>query len=178
MSSTNTAASGRLAPNMSADVSDLPSSASFLTSTFGHVKASASNATSFLHPSPRDLLLAVPRMIARAGSFAFVTVPERMDSLLGLRHSGSVIAEATGGRAQNISRAALSGLGSAQGTAAATAAEAGIAEGTSGGMLSHTLSFQQIRNFGGVFTYMTSKWALGCFTLVIHTYPTLHPLSK
>ena len=167
MSSTKIVASGRLAPDMTADAADLTSSIPFLTSTFGHVKASASNATSFLNLSPRDLLLAVPRMIARAGSFAFITLPERLDSLLGLRHSGSVIAEATGGRVQNISPAALSGSGPAQGTAAVTAAEIGVADGPSGGMLSHTLSFQQVRNFGGVFTYMTSKWALGCFTLAI-----------
>lgn len=157
---------------MTAELSDSASSLSFLASTFGHAKASASNATSFFNPSPKDLLLAVPRMIARAGSFAFITVPERMDNLLGLRNSGSVIAEATGGRTPNTSRAALSGLGSVRGTAAVTAAEARVAEGTSGGMLSHTLSFHQVRNFGGVFTYVTSKWALACFTLVLYTFPT------
>ncbi len=178
MSSTNTVASGGLAPDMSAELSDLPSSISFLASIFGQVKDSASNATSFLNPSPKDLLLAVPRMIARAGSFAFVTVPERMDNLLGLRNSGSVIAEATGGRIQNTSQAALSGLGSARGTAAATAAEATVMEGTSGGNLSHTLSFHQVRNFGGVFTYMTSKWALACFTLVLYTLPTFAKYSE
>ena len=176
MASTHAVASGGLAPNMTMDHSDLTSSISFLASTFGHVKASASNATSLLNPSPKDLLLALPRMIARAGSFAFVTVPERVDNFLGLRHGGSVIAEATGERAQNMPPAVLSGLGSAHRTAAATATEAGVAEGASGGTLSRALSFQQVRNFGGVFTYMTSKWALACFTLVLYT-PSLSLLA-
>ena len=167
MSSTNTVASGRLAPDVTVETSNLTTSVSFLTSTLGNVKASASNATSFLNPSPRDLLLAVPRMIARVGSFAFVTVPERVDSLLGLRHRGSVVAEATGGRIQKIPPAALSGLGSAQGTAAAIGVEAVAMEEATDGTFRHTLSFQQVRNFGGVFTYMTSKWAFLCFTLAI-----------
>ena len=109
-----------------------------------------------------DLLLAVPRMVVRAGSFAFVTIPERIDNLLGIRAGGSVIAEATGQGAQSIASAAVSG---AQG-AAATAAAAAATEGPEGGMLSHVLSFQHLRNFSGVFGYLTSKWALCCFTVV------------
>lgn len=102
-----------------------------------------------------DLLLVVPRMVYRAGSFAVVTVPEYIDNVLGLRAGGSIIAEATGqGAAQNMASAAMSGA------PAATTATAG----TDGGMLSHVLDFQHIRNFSGVFSYLTSKWALCCFT--------------
>ena len=171
MASTQTIASGWLASNMAAVHSETTASLSFLASALGHVKASTSNATTLLSPSPKDLLLALPRMVARAGSYALGTVPDRVDSFLGLRHSGSIIAEATGGGTQNMHPAALSDIGSAYRTAAATAAETGAAEGPSGGTLSHALSFQQIRNFGGVFTYMTSKWALACFTLVLRTPP-------
>lgn len=102
-----------------------------------------------------DLLLVVPRMVYRAGSFAVVTVPEYIDNVLGLRAGGSIIAEATGqGAAQNMASAAMSGA------PAATTATVG----TDGGMLSHVLDFQHIRNFSGVFSYLTSKWALCCFT--------------
>ena len=138
------------------------SSGLLFTSAFGHIKASASNVTSYMNPNPMDLLLAVPRMVARAGSFAFVTVPEQIDNMLGIRGGGSIIAEATGQGAQSIASAAISGV---QGTAAATAAAAAT-EGTEGGMLSHVLNFQHLRNFGGVFSYLTSKWALSCFTVV------------
>ena len=134
-------------------------------STLEHLMSS--NVTSIIHYYPKELVMAVPRMMARAGSFAFVTVPERIDYMLGLRHGGSMIAEATGhgirgNRSRDIVSAALSGA-SSSGTDAPTAAGAAAAEGSRG--LS-SLSFNQVRNFGGIFTYMTSKWALACFTLV------------
>lgn len=111
--------------------------------------------------------MAVPRLLARAGSFAFVTVPERIDSLLGLGNSGSMIAEATGNGTHQIISPALSGgsVQASQGAAAATAA--GVAAATEGVPRSlSSMSFHQMRNFGGIFSYMTSKWALACFTLV------------
>lgn len=136
--------------------SSINSSSSLLfTSALDQIKSSASNVTSRMNPTPMDLLLVVPRMVYRAGSFAVVTVPEYIDNVLGLRAGGSIIAEATGqGAAQNIASAAMSGA------PAATTATAG----TDGGMLSHVLDFQHIRNFSGVFSYLTSKWALCCFT--------------
>ncbi|SLM36510.1 hypothetical protein LPUS_06076 [Lasallia pustulata] len=158
MSSTSSVSSG-LAPQ----ASNHSSSSLLFTSAFDHITASASNVTSYMNPTPMDLLLAVPRMVVRAGSFAFVTIPERIDHLLGIRAGGSVIAEATGQGAQSIASAAISG---AQG-AAATAAAAAATEGPEGGMLSHVLSFQHLRNFSGVFSYLTSKWALCCFTVAI-----------
>lgn len=114
--------------------------------------------------------MAVPRMLARAGS-AFFTVPEKLDGMLGFGNSGSVIAQATGGNgSKNILSAALSGISgdavpASQGTVAATAA--GTAATTDGahGVFS-TLTFHQVRNFGGIFSYMTSKWALACCLLV------------
>lgn len=157
-------------PDMASDVTagtTLPSSSpSFLISKIGHMKASASNTTLSLNPSPKDLLMAVPRTIARVGSFIFFTVPERIDGLLGLRNGGSIIAEATAERVNKTVLTTLSGLSSAQGVATASAESVTATEGTQGGGLSNAFSFQQVRNFGGVFTYMTSRWALSCFTLV------------
>jgi len=158
----------------------VPSSAAFpssvssalLSSAFDHLKSSASNATSYLNPSPMDLFLLVPRMVLRAGSFAFVTVPEQIDNMVARGFAGTVIASATGGEAQQAAAAVISGAGLAQGTAAATVAAVGTERAQAGG-LSQAFAFQNIRNFGGVFSYLTSKWALGCFT-VVRTAPPSH----
>lgn len=110
--------------------------------------------------------MALPRVIARVGSFAFFTVPERIDGLFGIRNGGSIIAEATGERANKTVVTTLSGMSSVQGIATATAESVTATGGTQGSGLSHAFTFQHVRNFGGVFTYMTSRWALSCFTLV------------
>lgn len=143
-------------------VSNVATTVPFLSSALDHFKTSASNATSFLNPSPMDLLLLVPRMVLRAGTFALVTVPERIDSMVLRGMAGTVIASATGAEAQLAANMPVSSI---HGTAAATIAAAGT-EGVQGGGLSQAFAFQNIRNFGGVFTYLTSKWALGCFTVV------------
>ena len=145
----------RFASNVSAAVP-------FLSSALGHIKSSTGNATSLLHPSAMDLLLLLPRMVLRAGTFALVTVPERIDNMVLQGMAGTVIASATGAEAQHAAGVPLPGL---QSTAAATMAAAG-AEEVQSGSFSQTFAFQNIRNFGGVFTYLTSKWALGCFTVV------------
>lgn len=135
---------------------------------YGHASIAA-NATMF---PGQDIVMAFPRMLARAGSFAFVTVPDRMDHLLGFRNGGSMIAEATGNGSRHIMSAALSATSpeAVQGLAAANGARdvaSAAATGTGNGPISlSTLSFQQFRNLGGIFAYMTSKWALACFTLV------------
>ena len=136
------------------------SSGVFLSSTLYHLKATASNAT-FLNPSPMDLLMVVPRMIVRAGSFVLNTVPEQIDNVFRLGNRGSIIAGATGEGTSNI--APLASVGYAEGVAAATGAMTERVQETS---LRNAFSFQHVRSFGGIFTYMTSKWALGCFTVV------------
>ena len=137
-------------------------------SGFDQLKVTASNLTSYLSPSPRDLLLLMPKMIARAGEFAFITVPEQLDNVLGLRYSGRVIAEATQQGSQRVASAAVSSagmaIGATQGLNDATIVDS---VGSHGSSFSQTLfSFQQMKNFGGIFSYVTSKWALGCFTVV------------
>ncbi|KAL9111096.1 MAG: hypothetical protein Q9187_007971 [Circinaria calcarea] len=148
------------------------------SSAFDHFRSSATNITAYLHPSPKDLFLLVPRIVLRAGSFAFVTLPEQLDHVLGLRNGGRVIAEATRDGTQNMASAALTSAGLVQeatpGIAEAVAAEATAGQGNS---FSHVFSFQQVRNFGGVFSYITSKWALGCF-VVVGTAVLKDPMSK
>ena len=132
-----------------------------LTSTFGQVKDAVSGILPYFNPSLNDLVMTVPRLLAHLGSFAFVVIPERIDYLLHLPNSGSVIAEATANRTQAMASAAISSaatMSSAAGGPAAT-------ETAKAGLLSQ-MSFQHVRSFGGVFSYLTSRWALGTVTLV------------
>lgn len=118
--------------------------------------------------SPQDVLMAFPRMLARAGLFAY-SIPEKMDNMFGLANSGSIIAEATSNGSKHMISAALSevhGAGAArasQGVAetapAAAAAAAEIAPSK------FSLGILQMQNLGGPFAYMTSRWALTCTTL-------------
>lgn len=114
--------------------------------------------------SSNDLVMAFPRMMARAGSFTFVTVPERLDSILRFRGGGSMIAEATGNGSMKMISTAFSPDSS---PGAALPSAAGAAETEASSQVLSSFSFHQVRNFGGVFAYMTSKWALACFTLAI-----------
>lgn len=162
-------------PDVSSTTSLVPQVTSSALYQYGSF---ATNTTSYLHPSPKDLLLLVPRIVLRAGSFAFVTVPEQLDHVLGLRNGGRVVAEATRDGAQNMASAALTSVGLAQGAtpgiAEAVAAEATAGQGSS---FSQLFTFQQVRNFGGVFSYVTSKWALGCFVVVSDSPVLKDPIS-
>ncbi|KAI4174365.1 MAG: hypothetical protein LQ343_002299 [Gyalolechia ehrenbergii] len=126
-------------------------STAFLTSTFDHLKASASNATSSFDAS--GIFYKIPHW------FAPLT-----DGLGWLRTGGSVVANTTGKRAtETIMQEAMS----PQGVAASAAAGSPAMETTAANVLRHSFTFQHVRNFGGIFTYMTSKWALACFALAI-----------
>lgn len=154
--------------NLSGDLpaSGLPLPKASLTPTnYGHILASASNITWSLKPSPKDLWLAIPRMVAQVGSFALDHMPGPIDNLLRPRNAGSVIAEATGNGMKNVASAAFSGITVAQETATTIMA---TTEGTQPekSLFSQSFSFQHLRNLGGIFAYLTSKWALSCFAVV------------
>ncbi|KAI4261166.1 MAG: hypothetical protein L6R42_003631 [Xanthoria sp. 1 TBL-2021] len=53
------------------------------------------------------------------------------------------------------------------GTAASAAADNPATEAASASALRWALTVQHLKNFGGILTYMTSKWALACLTLAI-----------
>ncbi|KAL8940076.1 MAG: hypothetical protein Q9216_003015 [Gyalolechia sp. 2 TL-2023] len=126
-------------------------STAFLTSTFDHLKASASNATSSLNASA--IFGRMPRW------FGPLT-----DGLEWLRTGGSVVANVTGGTAaETVVQEAMS----TQGVAASATAGSPAMETTAANALRQAFTFQHVRNFGGIFTYMTSKWALACFALAI-----------
>ena len=127
-----------------------PGSEALLTSTFAQVKASAANATSYLNPSSKDLLMVVPRMISRAGTFAFVTIPEVFDNLMGGGVGGRIIAEATGEGAEAMA-AASAGIAPETLLIARGATAAGTAGGYAASF-NQAFSFQNVRTFGGVST--------------------------
>ena len=124
-----------------------------------------SNVTSLTGPFSQNLVMAFPRIMARAGSFAFVTVPERIDSIFGSRFGASMIAEATGNKTWNMSSVAISPSPIAIVSTPLVSELAAASEDVRQG--SGLLNLLQFRNFGGIFTYMTSKWALSCFVLAI-----------
>ena len=138
------------------------------------LKSSTANMTSYLNPSLSDLLMLFPRMLSRAGSFALITIPETIDNLIGQGNGGRVIAEATRDGVHNIASAALASAalpGNTQGIAEVAATGVGAQVPTVS--LREQLWFQQIRKFGGVFTYALSKWGVSCF-VVVSLYANLH----
>ncbi|KZF19312.1 hypothetical protein L228DRAFT_285742 [Xylona heveae TC161] len=138
-----------------------------LTSTFQQLTASAANATYNLTPSPKDLLMVVPRIIRRVGSLAFANTVDQIDNVIGGGYGGSVIAEATAqGGALAGAAAAEPAAAFAQGSAT-VGMNAAAAEGAASVNASHLFGFQNVRNIGGLVAYMTSKWALACITMAI-----------
>lgn len=136
-----------------------------MASAWDFLKEASTNATSFLlPPSPKDLLMVVPRMAARAGNFVTEGIPEAFENMFGGGITGRAISEAAAERAGNIVAAVSATAGPA-----ITAAGALPAETTSpnAGAILQAFTFHQIRTFGGIFSYMTSKWALGCFAAAI-----------
>lgn len=127
------------------------------------LKETFKNAT--LAPSSMDLLLAVPRLAQRAGSFALFYIPEQFDSLLGkVRSPGSVIPEATTSSSINSTVITSAGLFAQSSTASwdvAMSTARRVAEESS-----NLFSLENIRNFGGIFSYITSRWALTTFIIV------------
>ncbi len=132
-----------------------------VSSTLQQFKNSSGLASLF-ELGAQDVFMAIPWMLDRAGAFNLFNLPERIDNILGLHDGGSIIAEATGNKTLNMSSHAITGLASAQRTAAPIQ---GHTAETTGGFFSFA-GLQHFRSFGGVFTYMTSKWAFACLTLV------------
>lgn len=147
----------------------LPPSSSVLITATENVEIPISYATaSSVFPSAKDLLLAVPRAFVRIGSFAFVTMPEKVDSLLRLRNGGKFIAGATAQRGKETMSLGSTPVLPSLKTVTATLANGTTATfiGKTDGTGQSTFSFDRLRNVGGFFTYITSKWAWSWLFLV------------
>lgn len=110
--------------------------------------------------------MAVPRLAQRLGSFAF-HLPDQFDNLLGkVQDGGSVIAEPTTTSSVNAT-VITSAAGFAQDTAAASlaAGAAGTAAPAVQGWFGW-MNFENLRNLGGIFMYLTSRWAMATFAAV------------
>ena len=118
-----------------------------------------------------DLLLVVPRLAQRAGSFFHMH--EAVDSIAGkIFNGGSVIADATGHTANSTITNTSNSL--SQSTAAAVNAafreafrDTGDTAASSSFFGMFLQGFARLKNFGGVFSYLTSRWALATFTAAI-----------
>ncbi|KAL9602504.1 MAG: hypothetical protein Q9219_001799 [cf. Caloplaca sp. 3 TL-2023] len=126
----------------------------FFVSTLDHLKASASNATAAFNTSA--LFGRIPRW--------FGPLTDGFGWLQSGR--GSVIADATGERAIGI-ETIVQGSAGAQGAAASTAAGGPAMGAPAPGAFRNPFTLQHVRNFGGIFAYVTSKWAVTCFLLAI-----------
>jgi hypothetical protein len=139
-----------------------------LTSTM----QSLHNTSATLMPSPKDLFMMLPRMASRGAALLTENIPAAFEHLIGGPLTGRIVASATGSEQGGgaLSAAAAAAGATAAGTVHETAAMAGEAlldTGNGPADFVHSFNMQQLRTFGGVFTYITSKWALGCLTAAI-----------
>lgn len=143
------------------------------------------NANTSLIPSAMDLLLVVPRLAQRAGSFAMFHVPEAVDNIAGkIWSGGSVIADATAQKTVANMTIINTSSAFAQNTAASVLgtsmreawSKAGPADESSPTLLTsigHGLA--KMKNVGGVFSYLTSRWAITTFVVVSLSFPWFYP---
>lgn len=116
--------------------------------------------------------MVVPRLAQRAGAFA-LHMPEAMDNIAGIIwNSGSVIADATGKEAANstitnTSAAFAESTASTLNTAFNQAWREGGESSTSSLLGFAAGAIGRLKNFGGIFSYLTSRWALTTFTVAI-----------
>jgi hypothetical protein len=143
-----------------------PTSPPFLSAAMDNIKTTASNSSSLLHPSPKDLFMALPRLAHRMGSFWFIDIPDHVENMLGGALRGSIIADATAGVYNIGTTATEAGAAVAQAAGNAGASGSGSGSADAVGGLAKSLGFQNVRGFGGMFSYITSKWALWCILMV------------
>jgi hypothetical protein len=124
---------------------------------------SSVNVTQYV-PSAKDLALAGPRMFKKIGSF--LTVPEAVDNIFGVRMGQRIIPEATGAGILNAATTAAVGAGGFEQMAQAGTEILVEVDDQAGGLASR-FSMEGARSLGSVFSYATSKWALCCIIMAI-----------
>ncbi len=121
----------------------------------------ATNGTFAARLTTMDFLFAVPRMIYRAGHLALVTVPEQL-GIIGRDTTHEAVMNSVAAPAIGDAL----GTGLMQGVEAAVADTATEAQNTVHEESRTSTMFNSVRNLGGVFSYVTSKWAFSCLTVV------------
>jgi hypothetical protein len=119
------------------------------------LKAQAQNNTSSLTVSAKDVALLGPRLVTRGVNLVFDTIPRRIDGILGMSATMNRFLDSIGlgGLQIGVDGTAATADSAAAARAGADAAGDGLGLGT-------------MRSFAGMFSYMTSRWALVCFTAV------------
>lgn len=118
-----------------------------------------------------DFFLAVPRYAQKAGSYALFYMPDAVDNIASkIFNGGSVIADATAQQTLNSTITNTSQV-FVQSTAAALLENALREDGSPTATLSSWFGMMldvaaRMKNFGGFFSYLTSRWALITFTAV------------
>lgn len=125
-------------------------------------------------PSAMDLLLVLPRLAQRAGSYALYHMPDAVEDIAGkIWNGGSMIADPTTSQAAaNVTITNASAI--AQKTATMldftwrglSTFDQGADESGSF-LLTIAHGMARIKNFGGIFSYLTSRWALTTFTVAV-----------
>lgn len=116
-------------------------------------------------PSAKDLALAGPRVIMKITSFL---VPSAIDNMFSGVQLGEqrMIPEATGGGIVEAITTAGTDMGRrAMDGAAEALDQAAMVDGGSG--LSSRFSLEGARSLGSIFSYATSRWALGCIAVAL-----------
>ena len=124
-------------------------------------------------PSAMDLLLVVPRLAQRAGNFALYHMPDAIDNVAGkIWSGGSMIADPTAH--QTIANSTITNATTAYAQTTASVVESVIREAFSQGseesgsfLMGVAAGIGKLKNFGGIFSYMTSRWALTTFTAAV-----------
>lgn len=132
------------------------------------------NSSSML-PSMQDLFLVLPRLAQKAGSFGagLFHMPEAMEGIAGtILNGGSITADAIAQHTTANSTTTDTSIAFAQNTAStieATMREAwrnAAEEESKSIFMSIAQGVGKLKQFGGIFSYLTSKWALTTFTAV------------
>jgi hypothetical protein len=152
----------------------MPSTSATVTSgaaaAVSAMTTAATNQSLVLWP-PMELLKLPLRAVYNAELFTFVTVPQNLVRFVGLEgmfNSGwtePIHARADGDPIGAAAAAAAAAATSAGATA--TTRLDGAVDATIGEVgLNFTDVFQALRRFSGLFSYMTSRWSLTCFSVV------------
>lgn len=134
------------------------------------VSATSGNTFSLLPSSPLDLLTLPIRVMHRAETFAFSTVPRHVARLTGLEN----VSLSLWGGATTAGDTGLAGDAIAAASQATGVAGEGVAQAMGQGDSWYVTEFlQTMRKVGGFFGYLTSIWSFACLVEVSAVCPCM-----